>query len=86
MIQRLKELASGKELFVLGTLDGKQKPSDRWENNPYVVLDQPNPEISVFTVRKESGEGRKKNLHRNLLLPVGKCESQRDQYPNYDNM
>ena len=51
--------------------EGKHKLSDKWEEDPYLVLDQPNPDIPVFTVQKESGEGRKRNLHRNLLLPVG---------------
>ena len=51
--------------------DGKHKLADTWEDTPYVVLEQPNPEIPVFTVVREDGEGRTRNLHRNLLLPVG---------------
>jgi hypothetical protein len=37
----------------------------------YVVVDQANSEIPVFTVIREDGEGRTRILHRNLLLPVG---------------
>ena len=49
----------------------KHKLADKWEQEPYKVLGPPNPDIPVFTVQKEDGEGRKRNLHRNLLLPVG---------------
>ena len=35
------------------------------------MLKQLNPDIPVFTVQKENGEGRKRTLHRNLLLPIG---------------
>jgi hypothetical protein len=37
----------------------------------YKVLGQHIPDIPVFTVQREDGEGRKRNLHRNLLLSVG---------------
>ena len=55
--------------------DGKHKLSNRWEEEPYVVLDIPNPDIPVYVVQKENGEGRKRTLHRNLLLPVGTLNS-----------
>ncbi|VDI38875.1 Hypothetical predicted protein [Mytilus galloprovincialis] len=58
--------------------DGRHKLADKWEDIPYVVLDQPNQEIPVFTVIREDGEGKTKKLHRNLLLPVGYI---RDQEP-----
>ena len=51
--------------------DGKHKLSDHWEDNPYVVLKQPNLDIPVFVVRRENGTGKNRTLHRNLLLPVG---------------
>jgi transposase InsO family protein len=50
---------------------GKHKIADRWEEDPYVILAQPNEEIPVYTVRKESGQGRRRTLHRNNLLPIG---------------
>jgi len=53
------------------TFKENTKLSDKWEREPYKVLGQHNPDISVFTVQREDGEGRKRNLHRNLLLPVG---------------
>jgi hypothetical protein len=49
----------------------KHKLADKWKQEPYNVLGQPNPDIPVFTVQREDGEVRKRNLHRNLLLPVG---------------
>lgn len=53
------------------SFDGKHKLADTWEKVPYVVVDQANSEIHVFTVIREDGEGRTRILHRNLLLPVG---------------
>ena len=51
--------------------EGKHKLADRWEHDPYIVVDQRNDEIPVYTVKKENGEGRLRTLHRNLLLPIG---------------
>ena len=59
-----------KVLVKINAFDGKHKLSDKWEQDVYIITDQPNPDIPVFTVRKENGGGRKRNLHRNLLLPV----------------
>jgi hypothetical protein len=53
------------------SFDGKHKLADTWEKVPYVVVDQANSAIPVFTVIREDGEGRTRILHRNLLLPVG---------------
>ena len=50
---------------------GKHKLSDRWEENVYVVL-KANPELPVYTVKREDGQGRERVLHRNMLLP---CDS-----------
>jgi hypothetical protein len=51
--------------------DGKHKLTDTWEKVQYVVVDQANSAIPVFTVTREDGEGRTRILHRSLLLPVG---------------
>jgi transposase InsO family protein len=50
--------------------DGKHKIADRWEDNAYTVLQQPNTDIPVYVVQKEDGTGSKRILHRNLLLPI----------------
>jgi hypothetical protein len=51
--------------------DGKHKLADRWEEDVYIVQEQPNTSIPVFVVGRENGEGRKRTLHRNHLLPIG---------------
>ena len=58
-------------LVKIVVFDGKHKISDRWEEDIYQVVRQPNPKIPVYVVQKENGEGRKRTLHRNLLLPIG---------------
>lgn len=51
--------------------DGKHKIADRWEDDVYVILRQPNVDILVYEVQREDSAGRKRTLHRNVLLPVG---------------
>lgn len=51
--------------------DGKHKIADKWEEDPYLVVSQPNNDIPVYVVQRENGEGKKRTLHRNLLLPIG---------------
>ena len=50
---------------------GKQKLADHWESEVYKVISQPNSDIPVYEVQPECGQGRKRTLHRNLLLPIG---------------
>ncbi|XP_067662575.1 uncharacterized protein [Haliotis asinina] len=61
--------------------DGRHKLADRWEEDVHIVLEQPNMDIPVFVVRKESGEGRKRTLHRNHLLPIGAILPAEDAKP-----
>ena len=49
--------------------EGRYKLADMWDEEPHIVLRQPNPEIPVFDVRQIDGRGRVKTLHRNELLP-----------------
>ena len=52
------------------SIRGKHKIGDRWEHDPYVVIDQPNNDTPVYEVRRQNTRSRKsKLLHRNLLLP-----------------
>lgn len=57
-------------LVKILAFDGKHKLSNRWKEDPYIILSKRNPDIPVFVVKKENGEGRQRTLHRNLLLPV----------------
>ena len=49
---------------------GKHKLADKWEEDVYIVLEQPNSEIPVYVVRRENGEGSNRTLHRNMLLSL----------------
>ena len=55
------------------------KIQDRWEQEEYVVVSQPDPFLPVYRVRPISG-GNIITLHRNLLLPLGlQMKSTEDQ-------
>ena len=49
---------------------GKSKLANVWEDDIYMVEEQPDESIPVFVVRREDKKGGKRTLHRNLLLPV----------------
>ena len=50
--------------------EGKHKLADKYEDQVYIVVEQPNREIPVFVVKPENGQGKPKTLHRNHLLPI----------------
>ena len=47
----------------------RQKIQDKWEQEEYVVVSQPDPFLPVYKVRPIS-VGNTRTLHRNLLLPL----------------
>ena len=51
-------------------LKSKNKLADKWARETYIVINQPNSDIPVFQVIKESGNEKVKTLHRNKLLPI----------------
>ena len=57
-------------LVKLLAFDGKHKIADKYEEYPYIVVEQQDSSVPVYTVRREDGQGRKKVLHRNHLLPI----------------
>ncbi|XP_033744324.1 uncharacterized protein LOC117330212 [Pecten maximus] len=68
---RAVALQDGDRVLVrIMAFEGKHKISDKWEDDEYVVIRQPNPDVPVYVVRKCNGEGKEKTLHRNLLLPI----------------
>lgn len=76
--QRIRgaEIRTGDRVLVkIVSFDGKRKISDKWEEEPYLVLDQPDPSIPVLQIQKETSKGKIRTLHRNLLLPIGHLES-----------
>ena len=57
----------------------RHKIQDKWEQEEYVVVSQPDPFLPVYKVRPISG-GNTRTLHRNLLLPLGlQMKSTEDQ-------
>ena len=66
-------LAEGDRVLIkcVGFKD-THKIADRWSNDVYKVVRQPSQDIPVFEVKPETGPGRVKVLHRNLLLPLPK--------------
>lgn len=60
-------------LVKIVAFDGRHKLADKWENDPYVVINHPNDDIPIYRVKKQNGEGKIRVLHRNLLLPI--CSS-----------
>ena len=61
-------------ISILKTLDPIQKPrwkehkiADKWQQEPFTVLERPNPDIPVYRIKRGA---EVKVVHRNLLLPV----------------
>ena len=67
---RESQLQPGDRVLVRNVgVRGKRKIADRWEKDVYLVVDQPNKGIPVYLLKREHGRGRRRMLHRNLLLP-----------------
>ena len=50
-------------------LRGKNKLADKWNKDPYVVIDIPDRTVPAYKVQRESGIPTVQTLHRNVLLP-----------------
>ena len=50
--------------------DGKHKLADKWKNEVYVVVRQPNLDIPVYVIKRENGLGGTRKVHRNLAPTV----------------
>ena len=49
---------------------GKSIIQNRWKDDEYIIVCQPNSAIPVYIVQPVVG-GEQRTLHRNLLLPLG---------------
>ena len=49
---------------------GKHKLEDKWEHDLYKVIQKEDPDIPVYKVQKENGQGKIRSLHRNHLQPL----------------
>ena len=79
-VQRTKQRYDRKAKFVLlepndvvlvrkMSHTGKHKILNRWKDEEYIIVSQPNSDIPVYIVQPVVG-GKQRNLHRNLLLPL----------------
>lgn len=61
----------GDRVLVRNTgIRGKCKLANKWEDVPYTVMDQTDPNIPVFVVLQEGRRKVTRTLHRNMLLPI----------------
>ena len=49
---------------------GKHKIQDRWENTPYMILEQTRPGLPVYRVQLQGENAKTRVLHRNMLFPL----------------
>ena len=84
---RSSALAPGDRVLVKNvSIRGKQKLADRWEHEPYVVVNQPYADIPVYEVKREGTRHKKsRTLHRNLLLPFMSTTDFRTEHAVTDN-
>ena len=63
-------LTPGTQVLVKQTgFQERHKIADVWEDDVYIIIDQPHRDIPVYTVENQTSEGTK-TVHRNLLLPL----------------
>ena len=55
--------------------EGKHKIQDKFEEDVFVVIDQPRPDIPVFKVKSRK-DNREKTLHRNHLILLDKQDGE----------
>lgn len=69
-IARDAPLLPGERVLVMDhRRQGKGKLSDRWENQPYVIVGRHHASLHVFKVRPEGKDEPERSLHRNSFQP-----------------
>ena len=51
-------------------LKGKHKLANKWQTDVFLIVGQQDPDLPVYQVQKESGNGKIRTVHRNLILPL----------------
>ena len=60
----------GDRVLVRNTgLKGKHKIANKWQKEVFLVVDQIDPSIPVYQIQPETGKGRLRTVHRNLIFP-----------------
>ena len=69
---RMNKLEPGDKVLVRqkAKTGKKYKISDRWENTPYVVLEQRDSKLPVFKIQSLDNFAKIRILHRNMLFPL----------------
>ncbi|MES9879749.1 MAG: DDE-type integrase/transposase/recombinase, partial [Sedimenticola sp.] len=65
-------------LVKVMAFEGRHKLVDKWSEDVYTIVRQINDKVPVFEVQREDGHGKKRVLHRNLLLPIGSLNEEQD--------
>ena len=59
------EIRIGDRVLVkIVSFNGQHKISDKWEDEPYIVFDQPDLNIPIFQIQKKTTKGKIRTLHR----------------------
>jgi hypothetical protein len=82
---RSSTLAEGDRVLLKKVVfSGKHKLCDKWQDEVYIVKQQPNQDIPVFEIQQESNKRKKKTVHRNKLLPIGELPITENQNKEVD--
>ena len=60
-------------LVKIVAFDGKHKIADKWEEEPYRIVSQPNRDIPVYVVQRENGEGRREHCTETSFCQSDSC-------------
>ena len=68
---REAKLEAGDSVLIRNVgLKGKNKLAGKWNTDIFIVLEQPDPFIPVYRVKRDLGRSSPRTLHRNMLLPI----------------